>query len=66
MAVNTKRAAIEMIERLRDDVSLEEIIYELYFRERVDRGIRELDEGKTVSHEEVERSLATWLQSAGR
>jgi predicted transcriptional regulator len=49
-----------------DDASIEDIMYELYFRQRVDRGLRELDEGKTVSHEEIKRSLVKWLQSAGR
>ncbi len=66
MATSTKQAALRMIERMPDDASLEDIMYELYFRKRVDRGLRELDEGKTVSHEEVKRSLVKWLQSAGR
>lgn len=30
-------------------------MYELYFRQRVDRGLEELEQGKTVSHEEVKR-----------
>lgn len=66
MAISTKQAALRMIRRMPDDASLEDIMYELYFRQRVDRGLRELDEGKTVSHEEVKRSLVKWLQSAGR
>ena len=41
-------------------------MYELYFRQRVDRGLAELEEGKTVTHESIKRSLATWLQSSGR
>ncbi len=66
MPISGKQAALRMIERLPDDVSLEDVMYELYFRQRVDRGLRELDEGKTVSHQEVKRSLVKWLQSAGR
>ncbi len=66
MAISTKQAALRMIGRMPDDASLEDIMYELYFRQRVDRGLRELDEGKMVSHEEVKRSLVKWLQSAGR
>lgn len=66
MALNTKQTAMRIIERMPDDASLEDIMYELYFRERVDRGLRELDEGQTVSHEEVKRSLVKWLRSAGR
>lgn len=66
MATNVKQAALEMIQRMPDDASLEDIMYELYFQARVDRGLRELDEERTVSHEEVKRSLVKWLQSAGR
>ena len=47
-----------------DDASLEQIMYGLFFRERVDRGLKELDKGKTVSHEEVRRSVALLLRSA--
>ena len=66
MASSTKQVALKIIEHMPDDASLEEVMYELYFRQRVDRGIRELDEGKTVSHEAVKRSLVKWLRSAGR
>ena len=66
MASSTKQAALRLIERLPDDASLEEIMHELYFRQRVDRGLAELDTGQTLPHEEVERSVAQWLQSTGR
>jgi len=46
-----------------DDASLEEMMYELYFRQRVEHGLRELESGKTVSPSEVKRSLAQWLRS---
>jgi predicted transcriptional regulator len=66
MPMNTKQAALRIIERLPEDASLEDIMYELYFRERVDRGLKELDDGATVTHADVKRSLNKWLQSAGR
>ena len=66
MAISRKRAILRMIERMPENVSMESIMYELYFRQRVDRGLRELNEGRTVSHKEVKRSLVKWLQSAGR
>ena len=66
MAVSAKQAALKVIESMPEDASLEEVMYELYFRKRVDRGLRELEEGKTISHAEMKRSLAKWLQSAGQ
>ncbi len=66
MPTEHKRAAMELIDRMPDDVSLEEIMYRLYFRKRVERGIKELEEGKTVSQAEMKRSLQQWLRSAGQ
>jgi predicted transcriptional regulator len=66
VATSIKQAALRVIQRLPDDASLEEVMYELYFRQRVELGLRELDSGKTVSHSEVKRSLAQWLRSVGR
>ena len=66
MVQSSKQAAIRIIEEMPEDASLEQIMYGLFFRERVDRGLKELDKGKTVSHEEVRRSVARWLRSSGR
>jgi len=66
MSGNSKQAALRIIEDLPDDASVEDIIYALYFRQRVDRGLRESDEGRTIPHDEVERSVSEWLRSTGR
>jgi predicted transcriptional regulator len=66
MSGHSKQAALRIIEGMPDEASLEDIMYKLYFRQRVDRGLRELDEGQTVAHDEVERSVAEWLRSTGR
>jgi len=60
-AMTTKETVIEMIRRLPENGTLPEIIAELYFRQKVDRGLRELDERKGVSHDEARRRLAQWL-----
>jgi len=63
--VTSKKDVLEVIQKLPDDASLEDIMYELYFRARVDRGLRDAREGRTISHEELLRDVAEWLQSAG-
>jgi len=62
----SKQAALRIIEGMPEDASLEDIMYELCFRQRVDRGLTELDEAETISHAKVERSVAEWLRSTGR
>jgi hypothetical protein len=45
MAVTPKQAALKIIEQMPADASLEDIRYELYFQQRVDRGLQEFDAG---------------------
>jgi predicted transcriptional regulator len=66
MAESVKQEALHIIERMPDESSLEDIMYELYFRARVDRGLREAKEGKLIPHDEVRRNLAEWLKSTGQ
>lgn len=56
-----KEQVIKMIQNLPDEVSVEEIMAELYFRLQVDAGLKDLDEGKGISHEEVEKRMSKWL-----
>lgn len=62
----TKRDVVEMIESMPDDVSLEDIMYALYVRQKVDRGLKDAAEGKLIPHDEVMRKLDEWLQSPGQ
>ena len=66
MSETTKRDMLEMIERMPDDVSVEDVMYALYVRQAVDRGMADVKAGRTVSHEEAMKQIDEWLQSAGR
>jgi hypothetical protein len=59
--MSRRDTVIEMIKRLPEDVSVSDIMEELYFRMKVDEGLRQLDAGQGVSHEEAKRRLAPWL-----
>ena len=61
MSMSTKQAVIDMIERLPEDASVEDIMAELYFRRKVDEGLRQLDAGEGVDHEEAKQRLGKWL-----
>ncbi|MCE5268838.1 MAG: hypothetical protein LLG00_13235 [Planctomycetaceae bacterium] len=61
MQATIKQNVIEMIERLPDDASVEDIMAELYFRQKVGEGLRQLDAGEGIEHEEARRRLAKWL-----
>jgi hypothetical protein len=61
MKHNTKAAVIEMIRKLPDDATLADIVDHLRFRQQVDEGLRQLDNGDAIEHEEVARRLSKWL-----
>ena len=56
-----KQQVIKMIQDLPNDISVEDIMAELYFRFQVDAGLKELDEGKGIPHKEVEKRMSKWL-----
>ncbi len=61
MSTSVKEAVLEMIERLPNDATVDDIMAELYFRQKVDEGLRQLDRGEGIEHEEAKRRLAKWL-----
>ena len=66
METTAKKTALDVIGRMAEDASFDDIMYELYFCARIERGLAELREGKTVSHEEVKASVREWLGSSGQ
>ena len=58
MAIKDK--VIQMINGLPENVTVDEIMSELHFKLQVDAGLKELDEGKGIPHDEVERRLNRW------
>jgi hypothetical protein len=61
MQSTIKQTVIAMIERLPEDASVEDIMAELYFRQKVDEGLQQLDAGKGIEREEARRRLGKWL-----
>jgi predicted transcriptional regulator len=58
---NAKQKVMELLAQLPDDCSFEDIQYHLYVRQKVEQGLRDADEGRTYTQEEVEARMAKWL-----
>ena len=56
-----KADIIAMIEQMPDDISVSDIMAELYFRKKVDAGLKALDDGEGIPHEEVKERMKKWL-----
>jgi predicted transcriptional regulator len=61
MPETIKEHVIEMIRRMPDDATVPDIVAELYVRQKIDAGLKQLDEGQTLTQEEVEQRLSRWL-----
>jgi len=56
-----KEEVRRLLDLLPDEASYEDIQYEIYVRQAVDRGIEAADRGELVEQEEIERRMARWL-----
>ena len=51
----------QILKQLPETASLEDIQYHIYVRQKIDQGMDDVESGRTVPHEEVQRRLAKWL-----
>jgi len=56
-----KEQARQVLDRLPDDCTFDDVQYELYVAETLKKRIAQADAGEFVSHEEVKRRLEPWL-----
>ena len=57
-----KQEVGKLLESLPDDCALEDIQYHLYVLQKIERGLKDADEGRVYTQEEVERMMAKWLE----
>lgn len=57
-----KEEVRRILESLPDDATLDDIQYRIYLRQAIAAGVREVDEGRIVSQEEVERRMSRWTE----
>ena len=57
-----KEEVRELLEKLPEDVSLEDIQYHIYVRQKIYRGQEAARSGKVMSQEEAEKRMARWLE----
>lgn len=56
-----KEQVQQILEKLPEDASLEDIQYHIYVRQKIDQGLADEESGRVVTHAEVQQRLATWL-----
>ena len=61
MMPTAKQEVMELLKDLPDTSTLEEIQYHLYVRQKVQRGIQDVEEGRVYTQEEVEKRMEKWV-----
>lgn len=56
-----KEQVQHILSTLPEDASLEDIQYHIYVRQKIQQGLDDVEAGRVVSHEEVQRRLAKWI-----
>jgi predicted transcriptional regulator len=52
-----KEAAKQLIDHLPEQASWDDIMYELYVKQKIEAGLRAVKEGRTIPHDEMKRRL---------
>ena len=61
MMLTAKQEVMELLKDLPDTSTLEEIQYHLYVRQKVQRGIQDVEDGRIYTQEEVEKRMGKWV-----
>jgi len=55
-----KEEAKKIIDALPEDTTYDEILRELAFDKMVQRGLKDVEDGKMISNNEMEQTIAKW------
>ncbi len=56
-----KQEVLSLLDQLPDDATFEDIQYHIYVREKIGRGLKDVEEGRVLSEEETQRRMEKWL-----
>jgi predicted transcriptional regulator len=63
--MKTKEAVRDLLDRLPDDCTLEDVLYHLYVLQAIDRGLADAEAGRTITHEQVAAEMRRkWVLGA--
>ena len=58
----TKSELLDIINNLPDDIDLDELIYRLYLKKKIELAEKDVEEGRTISNENVVMETEKWFE----
>jgi predicted transcriptional regulator len=56
-----KKEVRKILDQIPDDASLEDIQYHIYVCQKIERGLQDMDDGRVLSREQVEKRMSRWI-----
>jgi predicted transcriptional regulator len=60
--MTTKDVLRELVDRLPENATLEDLQYQIYVLQKIRTGEKDIEAGRTLPHDQVMRELAQWLK----
>jgi predicted transcriptional regulator len=57
---SAKEQVRRILEHIPDSASFEDTQYHIYVREKTERGLEDVEQGRVISQEEAERRMRKW------
>jgi len=61
--LQAKQEVLQLLERLPEDVSFDDIQYHIYVRQKIKHGLDDVEAGRMISQEEFDARMSGWLES---
>lgn len=58
---SAKQSVMEVLKRMPEESTLEDIQFQLYLRQKLEKSVAAAAKGRVVPHEEVKKRLSRWL-----
>jgi hypothetical protein len=65
-ATSAKEHILDLVEQQPDDSTYDEILRELALARMIDRGLADVEAGRTISHEEIGERIRSWATTFRR
>lgn len=62
LAKTKKEVIVNAVQSLPDDAGFEEAMERLYLLSKVEKGLKQADQGQIISHQEAIKRLDKWLK----
>lgn len=66
MSLSAKEEAKPLIDYLPDQTTMNDIMYELYVKQRIEAGLKAIEEGRTIPHDQVKACITARHQKPSR